>query len=170
MAWYDIRLSHPVWDMAATRLDSEPGPTFSMGPEDDQQLSVELLIGQLVEQASVIMTAQQRLRRLLTSVVNWGAEALVRRARRSGRDGGPAASGVPRPLAASPGSGQGGTRLRWQRVDRRQQAGAGPGELVVVDRSIRSPDRCVVDEQSLPSSLSADQDLDRRWRSLTKCG
>jgi len=29
-----------------------------MGPEGDQQLSVELLMGQLVEQALVIMTAQ----------------------------------------------------------------------------------------------------------------
>ena len=38
-----------------------------MGPDPDQRLSVELLMGQLVEQASLIMTAQERLRRLLTA-------------------------------------------------------------------------------------------------------
>jgi hypothetical protein len=37
--------------MAAKRGDSEPGPAFSMDPEGDQRLSVELLMGQLVEQA-----------------------------------------------------------------------------------------------------------------------
>jgi signal transduction histidine kinase len=38
-----------------------------MGPDADQRLSVELLMSQLVEQASLIMTAQERLRRLLTA-------------------------------------------------------------------------------------------------------
>jgi signal transduction histidine kinase len=51
--------------MAAQGGNSEPGPAFSRDPEDDPRLSVELLMSQLVEQASVIMTAQQRLRRLL---------------------------------------------------------------------------------------------------------
>src|SRR5215204_7429886 len=53
--------------MAARRGDSEPGPAFAMHPGDDQRLSVELLMSQLVEQASLIMTAQERLRRLLTA-------------------------------------------------------------------------------------------------------
>ena len=53
--------------MAAERGDSEPGPAFSVDPEGDQRLSVELLMGQLVEQASLVMTAQERLRRLLTA-------------------------------------------------------------------------------------------------------
>jgi signal transduction histidine kinase len=51
--------------MAAHGGKSEPGPTFSRDPEKDPRLSVELLMSQLVEQASLIMTAQQRLRRLL---------------------------------------------------------------------------------------------------------
>jgi two-component system, NarL family, sensor histidine kinase DevS len=51
--------------MAAQGGNREPGPAFSRDPEDDPRLSVELLMSQLVEQASVIMTAQQRLRRLL---------------------------------------------------------------------------------------------------------
>jgi GAF domain-containing protein len=53
--------------MAARRGDSEPGPAFAMDPGDDQRLSVELLMSQLVEQASLIMTAQERLGRLLTA-------------------------------------------------------------------------------------------------------
>jgi signal transduction histidine kinase len=53
--------------MAAKRGDSEPGSRFPMGPDADQRLSVELLMSQLVEQASLIMTAQERLRRLLTA-------------------------------------------------------------------------------------------------------
>ena len=53
--------------MAAKRGDSEPGPAISMDPDGDQRLSVELLMSQLVEQASLIMTAQERLRRLLTA-------------------------------------------------------------------------------------------------------
>ena len=53
--------------MAAKRGDSEPGPAVPMGPDADQRLSVELLMSQLVEQASLIMTAQERLRRLLTA-------------------------------------------------------------------------------------------------------
>src|SRR5215218_8411728 len=53
--------------MAAKRGDSEPGPVVPMGPDADQRLSVELLMSQLVEQASLIMTAQERLRRLLTA-------------------------------------------------------------------------------------------------------
>src|SRR5215213_10005707 len=51
--------------MAAHGGKSEPGPALSRDPEEDPRLSVELLMSQLVEQASVIMTAQQRLRRLL---------------------------------------------------------------------------------------------------------
>jgi signal transduction histidine kinase len=51
--------------MAVHGGKSEPGPTFSRDLEEDPRLSVELLMSQLVEQASVIMTAQQRLRRLL---------------------------------------------------------------------------------------------------------
>jgi signal transduction histidine kinase len=38
-----------------------------MGPDADQRLSVELLMSHLVEQAALIMTAQERLRRLLTA-------------------------------------------------------------------------------------------------------
>jgi two-component system, NarL family, sensor histidine kinase DevS len=53
--------------MAAVGKGEDPGRPFSMDPENDQRLSVELLMGQLVEQASLIMTAQQRLRRLLTA-------------------------------------------------------------------------------------------------------
>ena len=53
--------------MAAKRGESEPGPAISMDPDGDQRLSVELLMSQLVEQASLIMTAQERLRRLLTA-------------------------------------------------------------------------------------------------------
>ena len=50
--------------MAAQGENSEPGPAFS-SPEQDPRLSIEVLMSQLVEQASVIMTAQQRLRQLL---------------------------------------------------------------------------------------------------------
>jgi GAF domain-containing protein len=46
---------------------NDSGSAFSVDPEGDQRLSVELLMSQLVEQASLIMTAQQRLRRLLTA-------------------------------------------------------------------------------------------------------
>jgi signal transduction histidine kinase len=53
--------------MAAERGDGAPGPAFETGPDGNQRLSVELLMGQLVEQASLIMTAQERLRRLLTA-------------------------------------------------------------------------------------------------------
>src|SRR5215211_5052277 len=53
--------------MAAKRGDSEPGPAIPTDPDGDQRLSVELLMSQLVEQASLIMTAQERLRRLLTA-------------------------------------------------------------------------------------------------------
>ena len=66
--WREIfRPSYSVWDMAAKRGDSEPGPALPTDPDGDQRLSVELLMSQLVEQASLIMTAQQRLRRLLTA-------------------------------------------------------------------------------------------------------
>ena len=51
--------------MAALGGKNEPGLAFSSDPEEDPRLSVELLMSQLVEQASVIVTAQQRLRRLL---------------------------------------------------------------------------------------------------------
>ncbi len=50
--------------MAAQGENSEPGPAFS-DPGQDPRLSIEVLMSQLVEQASVIMTAQQRLRQLL---------------------------------------------------------------------------------------------------------
>jgi signal transduction histidine kinase len=53
--------------MAAMGNADDSGSMFSMDPDSDQRLSVELLMGQLVEQASLIMTAQQRLRRLLTA-------------------------------------------------------------------------------------------------------
>ena len=54
-------------DDSAMGNADDSGPVFSMDPDGDQRLSVELLMGQLVEQASLIMTAQQRLRRLLTA-------------------------------------------------------------------------------------------------------
>ena len=38
-----------------------------MDSDGDQRLSVELLMGQLVEQASLIMASQERLRRLLAA-------------------------------------------------------------------------------------------------------
>ena len=67
-AWREIfRPSYSVWDMAAKSGDSEPGPAISTDPDGDQRLSVELLMSQLVEQASLILTAQERLRRLLTA-------------------------------------------------------------------------------------------------------
>jgi signal transduction histidine kinase len=64
--------------MAAKDGDGDPGPAHSMDPEGDPRLSVELLMGQLglsieqlthqlVDQASVIMNAQERLRRLLNA-------------------------------------------------------------------------------------------------------
>jgi hypothetical protein len=46
--------------MAAKRGNSEPGPASSMDPDDDQRLSVELLMSQLVEQAPLILTAHER--------------------------------------------------------------------------------------------------------------
>jgi signal transduction histidine kinase len=51
--------------MAANGGSSEPEPAFSSDPEEDPRLSVERLVSQLVDQAALIMTAQQRLRRLL---------------------------------------------------------------------------------------------------------
>jgi signal transduction histidine kinase len=51
--------------MAAKNAEGEPEPAFPADPEDAQRLSVELLMSQLVDQASMIMTAQQRLRQLL---------------------------------------------------------------------------------------------------------
>jgi len=64
--------------MAAKDGDGDPGPEHSMDPGGDPRLSVELLMGQLgmsieqlthqlVDQASVIMNAQERLRRLLNA-------------------------------------------------------------------------------------------------------
>jgi GAF domain-containing protein len=53
--------------MAAMGSSEDPDSAFSMDSDGDQRLSVELLMSQLVEQASLIMTAQQRLRRLLTA-------------------------------------------------------------------------------------------------------
>src|SRR5215216_759764 len=51
--------------MAAQDGNGEPGPVFATDPDEDPRLTVELLMGQLVNQASVITTAQQRLRQLL---------------------------------------------------------------------------------------------------------
>jgi signal transduction histidine kinase len=51
--------------MAAKGGNGEPGPASPTDPEEDPRLTVERLMSQLVDQASVIMTAQQRLRRLL---------------------------------------------------------------------------------------------------------
>jgi len=62
--------------MAVKDGDGDPGPAHSMDPDGDSRLSVELLMGelgvsieqlmrQLVDQASMIMNAQDRLRRLL---------------------------------------------------------------------------------------------------------
>jgi GAF domain-containing protein len=51
--------------MAAKGEGGEPGRVFPTDPDDDPRLSVELLMSQLVDQAAVIMTAQQRLRQLL---------------------------------------------------------------------------------------------------------
>jgi signal transduction histidine kinase/AraC-like DNA-binding protein len=62
--------------MAAKGGDGDPGPVQSKDPEGDPRLSVDLLMGQLglsieqltrqlVDQASMIMNAQERLRRLL---------------------------------------------------------------------------------------------------------
>jgi signal transduction histidine kinase len=53
--------------MAAKDGSSEPGHSPSADPAGDPRLSVELLMSQLVDQASLIMTAQQRLRRLLVA-------------------------------------------------------------------------------------------------------
>lgn len=51
--------------MAAKNGEGEPGPAFPADSEGAPRLSVELLMSQLVDQASMIMTAQQRLRQLL---------------------------------------------------------------------------------------------------------
>ena len=51
--------------MAAKNGEGEPRPAFPAEPEGAPRLSVELLMSQLVDQASMIMTAQQRLRQLL---------------------------------------------------------------------------------------------------------
>jgi signal transduction histidine kinase len=64
--------------MAAKDGDGDPGPEHSMDPDGDPRLSVELLMGelglsieqltrQLVDQASVVTNAQERLRRLLNA-------------------------------------------------------------------------------------------------------
>ena len=64
--------------MAAQSGDGDPGPADSMDSDGDPRLSVELLMSrlglsieqltrQLVDQASVIMNAQERLRRLLNA-------------------------------------------------------------------------------------------------------
>jgi signal transduction histidine kinase len=54
-------------EMAAMGDTNDSGSAFPVDPEGDQRLSVELLMSQLVERASLIMTAQQRLRRLLAA-------------------------------------------------------------------------------------------------------
>jgi len=68
--------------MAAQGETSEPGSMFS-DPANDPLLSVELLTNQLVEQASVITTAQHRLRRLLKAnhsiVQELSLDAVLRR-------------------------------------------------------------------------------------------
>ena len=68
--------------MAAQGETSEPGSMFS-DPANDPRLSVELLTNQLVEQASVITTAQHRLRRLLKAnhsiVQELSLDAVLRR-------------------------------------------------------------------------------------------
>lgn len=51
--------------MAAKDADNQPEAAFSTDPEEGPRLSVERLLSQLVDEASAIMTAQQRLRRLL---------------------------------------------------------------------------------------------------------
>jgi signal transduction histidine kinase len=75
--------------MAAQGETSEPGPMFS-DPEDDPRLSVELLTNQLVEQASLIMAAQHRLRRLLKAnhsiVQELSLDAVLRRLVATARD------------------------------------------------------------------------------------
>jgi hypothetical protein len=76
--------------MAAKLGDSEPGPSFSMDPEDHHRLSIELPTSRPVEQASLIMTAQERLRRLLTAnrsiVQELSLPAVLRRIVETGRD------------------------------------------------------------------------------------
>ncbi|MGH3339279.1 MAG: GAF domain-containing protein, partial [Propionibacteriaceae bacterium] len=54
-------------EMAAMGDTNDSVSAFSMDTDGDQRLSVELLMSRLVEQASLIMTAQERLRRLLTA-------------------------------------------------------------------------------------------------------
>jgi transcriptional regulator with GAF, ATPase, and Fis domain len=53
--------------MATNGRDSDPGSPFSIHTGEDPELSVERLMTELVDQASVIIAAQQRLRRLLAS-------------------------------------------------------------------------------------------------------
>ena len=76
--------------MAAKLGDSEPGPSFSMDPEDHHRLSIELATSRPVEQASLIMTAQERLRRLLTAnrsiVQELSLPAVLRRIVETARD------------------------------------------------------------------------------------
>src|SRR5512133_2337392 len=47
--------------------NSEPGSAFWTDPEQDPELSVERLMSELVDQASAILSAQHRLRRLLSA-------------------------------------------------------------------------------------------------------
>ena len=47
--------------------DSEPGSASGTDPEQDPELSVERLMSELVDQASAILSAQHRLRRLLSA-------------------------------------------------------------------------------------------------------
>jgi GAF domain-containing protein len=76
--------------MAAKLGDCEPGPSFSMDPENHQRLSIELPISQPVEHASLIMTTQERLRRLLTAnrsiVQELSLPAVLRRIVETARD------------------------------------------------------------------------------------
>ena len=84
--------------MAAKLGDSEPGPSFSMDPEDHHRLSIELPTSRPVEQASLIMTAQERLRRLLTAnrsiVQELSLPAVLRRIVETARDVAGAATGA----------------------------------------------------------------------------
>ena len=62
-----FRAAYRVRNMATKGRDSDPGSPFSIHTGEDPELSVERLMTELVDQASVIIAAQQRLRRLLAS-------------------------------------------------------------------------------------------------------
>jgi hypothetical protein len=70
--------------------NSEPGPAFWADPEQDPELSVERLMSGLVDQASAILAAQQRLRRLLSAnrsiVQELSLPAVLRRIVKTAKD------------------------------------------------------------------------------------